>query len=154
MVEFKVREAFENALSLLKGSLQNPRIIVDIAAKDDPVILGYKNEFAQVLLNIMINARDALIERKIYDPRVTVTIWSEDGYAVLTIADNAGGVSNEIIGKIFDPYFTTKGPQHGTGVGLFMSKAIIEKNMGGKLSVRNSSNGAEFRIEVNNGAQI
>ena len=146
--EFKVHEAIVNTLSLLEGALQNSRISVEIAAKDDLVICGYQNEFAQVLLNIMINARDALLERKIDDPRVTITIRNEGGCAVLTVADNAGGIPEEIIDKVFDPYFTTKGPQHGTGVGLFMSKAIIEKNMGGRLAVRNSGNGAEFRIEV------
>jgi signal transduction histidine kinase len=61
-----------------------------------------------------------------------------------------GGIPEEIIDKIFDPYFTTKGPQKGTGVGLFMSKSIIEKNMGGRLAVRNAADGAEFRIEVCN----
>ena len=62
--------------------------------------------------------------------------------------DNAGGIREEIIDKIFEPYFTTKGPQQGTGVGLFMSKTIIEKNMGGRLSARNIAGGAEFRIEI------
>jgi len=66
----------------------------------------------------------------------------------VTINDNAGGIQEEILEKIFDPYFTTKGPQTGTGIGLFMSKAIIEKNMGGNLSVRNLNGGAEFRIEM------
>jgi len=147
-VEFKVREAIVNTLSLLEGSLQNPPITVEIVAKDDPVIHGYRNEFAQVLLNIMINARDALIDREIMDSRVTITINSEDGHAVVTVADNAGGIPEEIMAKIFDPYFTTKGPQQGTGVGLFMSKTIIEKNMGGRLDVRNNADGAEFRIKV------
>ena len=67
---------------------------------------------------------------------------------MLSIADNAGGIPDDIIGKVFDPYFTTKGPQAGTGVGLFMSKNIIEKNMGGLLTVRNFKEGAEFRIEI------
>jgi C4-dicarboxylate-specific signal transduction histidine kinase len=147
-VEFKVREVFENSLSLLEGSLQNPRISIEVVAKDDPIIYGYRNEFAQVLINILTNARDALIERGINDPRVTITIRSVDGLSVITVADNAGGISDEIMGKIFDPYFTTKGPQNGTGIGLFMSKTIIEKNMGGRLAVRNNANGAEFRIEV------
>jgi len=66
----------------------------------------------------------------------------------VTVADNGGGIPAEIISKIFDPYFTTKGPQGGTGIGLFMSKAIIEKNMGGSLAARNSAQGAEFRIAV------
>jgi signal transduction histidine kinase len=81
---------------------------------------------------------------------VTITIGREDGFAFVTIADNAGGIPEEIIDKIFDPYFTTKGPQQGTGVGLFMTKTIIEKNMGGRLTVCNTADGAEFRIEVRN----
>lgn len=145
---FRVQEAIENTLSLLSGSFQNPKIDIECVMKDDPVIMGYQNEFAQVLLNIMINARDVLLEREISDPRVTITIGSEYNAAVVTVADNAGGIPEEILGKIFDPYFTTKGPQHGTGVGLFMSKAIIEKNMGGSLTARNIPEGAEFRIEV------
>ena len=147
-VEFKVRGTVENTLSLLEGSFQTPQISLDIVPKDDADIFGYQNEFAQVILNILINARDALLEKEIIDPRVTITLASEDGHSVITIADNAGGIPEEIMGKIFDPYFTTKGPQRGTGVGLYMSKTIIESNMGGKLSVRNVGNGAEFRIEV------
>jgi len=104
-----------------------------------------------VLLNLLNNARDAFIERAIADPQVTITICSEDGCAVITVADNAGGIPEEIIHKVFDPYFTTKGPQQGTGVGLFMSKTIIEKNMGGRLTAQNRDNGALFRIEVRNG---
>jgi PAS domain S-box-containing protein len=154
MVEFKVAEAIANTLSLMEGSLQNPQIGVEIIAKDDPVIHGYRNEFAQVLLNILNNARDALTETEIDYPMVTITISSENGCAVVTVADNAGGVPEEIMGKIFDPYFTTKGPQKGTGVGLFMSKTIIENNMGGRLSVRNIANGAEFRIEVCHGIHV
>src|SRR6185369_11116595 len=153
-VEFKVRDAIANTLSLLEGSLKNPLITVEIIPEADPVIYGYPNEFAQVLLNILINARDAVAERQIDDPRVTITLRSENDCAVVTIADNAGGIPEEIIGKVFDPYFTTKGPQQGTGVGLFMSKTIIEKNMGGRLSVHNRADGAEFRIEVGNGNAI
>jgi signal transduction histidine kinase len=147
-IEFNVHDSIMNAMSLLKGTLQNTQIDIAIVAKDDPVIYGYQNEFSQVLLNILMNARDALLERNIDDPRVTITICSEDGCAVVTISDSAGGISEDIIDKIFDPYFTTKGPQQGTEVGLFMSKTIIEKNMGGRLSVRNNAAGAEFRIEV------
>lgn len=147
-VEFKVHEAIENTLALLDGSLLNPQIAVEIVTKDDPVIYGYRNEFSQVLLNILNNAKDALTEREIDDRRVTITVFAEGNKSVITVADNAGGIPEKIMGKIFDPYFTTKGPQLGTGVGLFMSKTIIEKNMGGRLSVRNIADGAEFRIEV------
>jgi C4-dicarboxylate-specific signal transduction histidine kinase len=147
-VDFNIRETIEHSLSLLEGSLQNPRVSVEIITKDDLVIHGYRNEFAQVLLSILNNARDALIEKQADDRRVKISISAEGGRAVVSIADNAGGIPPEIMGKIFDPYFTTKGPQLGTGVGLFMAKTIIEKNMGGRLGVSNNADGAEFRIEV------
>jgi len=146
--EFKVNEAIGNTVSLIEDSFKNQHIDIEVVAQDDPAILGYRNEFAQALLNILNNARDALMERKTGNPRVTITISREGGRAVITVSDNAGGVPEEIMGKIFDPYFTTKGPHAGTGVGLFMSKAIIEKNMGGSLAARNIGEGAEFRIEV------
>jgi PAS domain S-box-containing protein len=147
-VEFKVQETIANTLTLIEDSFKNQHIGVELVAKSDSVIHGFRNEFAQVVLNIMNNARDVLMEREIKDPRVTITIDSKNGRAVVTISDNAGGIPEEIMGKIFDPYFTTKGPQVGTGVGLFMSKTIIESNMGGRLSVRNHGEGAEFTIEV------
>ena len=147
-VRFKVAEAVANTLSLIKDSFMNQRIAIEVIEHDEPVIYGFPNEFAQTLLNILNNARDALTEREIYDPRVTITISSNDDRAVVTVTDNAGGIPAEIIDRIFEPYFTTKGPQAGTGVGLFMSKTIIEKNMDGRLSARNTEDGAEFRIEV------
>lgn len=74
--------------------------------------------------------------------------FSEGDKTVVTITDNAGGIFDDIIDRLFDPYFTTKGPDKGTGIGLFMSMTIIDKNMGGRLTVRNTGSGAEFRIEV------
>ena len=133
---------------MIDDSFKSQHIAVEVVAKAEPAVFGYQNEYAQVLLNILNNARDALTERGTKDPKVTITIGAEGDRAVVTIADNAGGIPEEIMDKIFDPYFTTKGPQTGTGVGLFMSKTIIEKNMGGRLSARNTADGAEFRIEV------
>jgi C4-dicarboxylate-specific signal transduction histidine kinase len=147
-VRFKVRDVIDNTLTLLKGTLQSPLIKVEIIGKDDPVIHGYPNEFGQVLINLVVNAKDVLVERAIDTPTVTITTVREAHGAVITVADNGGGIPEDVMGKIFDPYFTTKGEKGGTGVGLFMSKTIIEKNMGGKLTVRNNSCGAEFRIEV------
>ena len=147
-IDFKVHEVISNTLSLLKGSLQSLHIGLEIVAQDDPVIHGYPNEFAQVLLNLVINAKDVFAERDIPHPKVTITTCQAGGRAVVTVADNGGGIPEEIVEKIFDPYFTTKGPQRGTGVGLFMSKNIIEKNMGGTLTARNLPDGAEFRVEV------
>jgi hypothetical protein len=147
-VEFKVNEVIMNTVSLIEDSFKNQHIGIEVVAQDDPSILGYRNEFAQALLNILNNARDALMEKQTKNPRVAITISREGDRAVIIFSDNAGGVPEKIMGKIFDPYFTTKGPQGGTGVGLFMSKTIIEKNMGGRIAVRNAGGGAEFRIEV------
>lgn len=149
--DFPVIEAINHTLSLLEGSFQNPKITIEVRKLDNPVINGYQNKFSQVILNILVNSRDAVMERLIDNARITITLGSESDCTVVTIADNAGGIPEDVINKIFDPYFSTKGPQQGTGVGLFMSKSIIEKNMGGILSVRNVDNGAEFRIEVKNG---
>jgi two-component system CheB/CheR fusion protein len=148
-VPFNVNDIVARTVSLIDGSLREQRIKIEISAQEAISIHGYPNEYSQVILNILINARDAFAERKADGPRIVlVRLFREDDKAVLTITDNAGGIAAEIMEKIFEPYFTTKGPDKGTGVGLFMSKTIIEKNMGGRLSACNSGNGTEFRIEV------
>jgi PAS domain S-box-containing protein len=147
--EFKVSDALRSTLSLIKDTFKAKHITVESSATCDPVIYGYQNEFSQVLLNILNNAGDVLTERQSVDPKVTIRLdGAGGGHSIVTIADNAGGIPEEIIGKVFDPYFSTKGPQQGTGIGLYMSKTIIEKNMGGTLTVKNVAEGAEFRIEV------
>ena len=147
-IEFKLHDVVTRTVALVEDGFKNQRIGIDLHATANPVVFGFANEYSQVLLNILMNARDALLERRPDDARVTVTISKENEMAVVTIADNAGGIAEEIMDKIFEPYFTTKGPDRGTGVGLFMSKSIIEKNMNGGLSARNTGEGAEFRIEV------
>ena len=121
---------------------------IQVSVDEDVSIDGYPNEYAQVILNILMNAKDALLERKAERPLIVLRLFSERGKAVLTVTDNAGGIPDAIIEKIFDPYFTTKGPDKGTGIGLFMSKTIVEKNIGGRLTARNIGGGAEFRVEV------
>ena len=103
-----------------------------------------------MLLNILGNAKDAFIERGVENPRINIKAFADGDNTVVTITDNAGGIPGECIESIFDLYFTTKESSGGTGIGLYMSKNIIENNMGGKLSVRNSDNGAQFRIELAN----
>jgi C4-dicarboxylate-specific signal transduction histidine kinase len=146
--EFRLSEVVSSTLLLVQDSFRHQQVRIEIVDHQAPVIFGYRNEFAQSLLNILNNARDVLTERQVRSPRVRIAISGEGQRGVVTVSDNAGGVPEEIIEKIFDPYFTTKGPQAGTGLGLFMSKTIIEKNLGGRLTVRNAGDGAEFRIEV------
>ena len=145
---FRVNQVIADTISLIEESFKNQRITIDVSTSNDPQINGYPHEYAQVLLNILMNARDAFLESGMDNARIAMRSWEENGRSEVTITDNAGGIKAEILGKIFEPYFTTKDLGKGTGVGLFMSKTIIEKNMGGCLSVSNRGDGAELRIEV------
>lgn len=146
---FNANQAVAKTLSLVETSLKNMDINIEVIVTDDFDINGYANEYSQVLLNILLNCKDAFEGSNINRQRViTITVFKENNKSVVTIADNAGGIPEDIVDKIFDPYFTTKGPDKGTGIGLYMAKAIIEKNMGGSIIVRNTTDGAEFRVEV------
>jgi signal transduction histidine kinase len=144
---FKVERVLQKTLSLIEEGFRHRGIDVELTSLGDPEINGYPNEYRQVLLNILMNAKDAFPEEQ-QDARITVRAAVENGRAVVTITDNAGGIREEDLDRIFDAYFTTKELGKGTGIGLFMAKNIIEKNMGGRLTVRNVEGGAEFRIEV------
>ncbi len=145
---FRVEQVVAKTLTLIEASFTQMGITVKVNFSGEAQINGNANEFSQVLLNILMNAKDEFRERRIHDARITVESGSENGRTVVTITDNAGGIEDEILGKIFDAYFTTKDLGKGTGIGLFMSKNIIENNMGGHLTVRNVDGGAEFKIEV------
>ena len=147
-IDFKVLQVIAKTLSLLEDSFKTHCIRTEVKQEGDPVINGYPNEYSQVLLNILINARDAFLARNVDSPNIVIRAFSENGRTIVTVTDNAGGIPPEIIDRIFQPYFTTKGPEQGTGIGLFMSKTIVEKNMKGVLSARNTGCGAQFRIEV------
>jgi C4-dicarboxylate-specific signal transduction histidine kinase len=146
--EFFISEAVNRAMSLVSASLENHNIKVEIKTEDDATVIGYQNEYSQVLLNIISNTCDACFEHKVSNPRIFICIARERERSVLYIRDNCGGIPDDMISRIFDPYFTTRGPDKGTGIGLYMSKMIIEQNMGGHLTASNVGGGAEFRIEV------
>ncbi|HJV67405.1 MAG TPA: PAS domain S-box protein [Geomonas sp.] len=145
---FRVAEVLNKTVSIVEAAFRELKLTIRVEADQGLEVYGYPNEFSQVILNVLVNAKDALLERRIEQPRVSVRLFREHDRTVMTIADNAGGIAPEIMERIFDPYFTTKGPDKGTGIGLFMSKTIIEKNMNGSLTARNTEEGAEFRIEV------
>jgi len=109
-------------------------------------IISYQNEFEQVVLNMITNAKDALIKDNIKKPVITIDLYKQNKKIYIHICDNANGISKDIIDKIFEPYFTTKDEAEGTGIGLYMSKMIIEQNMGGKLEVKSSNEGTCFII--------
>ena len=145
---FAASDVLARTVSILDAAFEELKLKIDVTADPEVVIYGCPNEYSQVILNLLVNAKDAILERKVATPKIAVELFQEEGKTVLTITDNAGGIPADIIDKIFDPYFTTKSPDKGTGIGLFMSKTIIEKNMNGTLTVRNLDGGAQFRIEV------
>jgi two-component system, NtrC family, C4-dicarboxylate transport sensor histidine kinase DctB len=148
-VYFKVHEVVQTTLSLVEESFKQLLIAMEVRCSGDPAIFGHPNEFSQVILNLLFNARDAFLAGKEAGARrIDIEICSQGERTVVTVTDNAGGIPEEILEKIFDPYFTTRGPEQGTGIGLYMSKIIIEKNIPGRLTARNTGQGAEFRIEV------
>jgi len=133
-------------LELLQASLDNHQITVNTSVDSGLYFNGFPNEFSQVLLNLISNAKDVLIERQISNPTITIRCYRNEAALKIDIADNAGGIKEDIMDKVFDPYFTTKEEGKGTGIGLYMSKVIIENNMNGRLSARNETQGATFSI--------
>lgn len=145
---FSIKAVLEKTISFVEASFRNNKIELSLYVGNDMFITGFPNEYSQVIINILNNAKDVILERKVECPYVRITLKDNYGKALLLIDDNAGGIDTEVIEKVFDPYFTTKEQGKGTGIGLYMSKTIIEKNMGGKLKVRNTGQGAEFSIEI------
>jgi len=147
-VEFRVEQVVLQAVSLIRDDFNANRIAIEHECSGDLRVFGYPNEYQQVVLNILANAKDAFLEQNREDRRVVLRVWEESGKTVLTITDNAGGIPEQHLDRIFEAYYSTKSQGRGSGVGLFMSSNIIEKNMGGRLTARNVDGGAEFRIEV------
>jgi exosortase len=145
---FVVNEAVQRSLNFMLPALKNSGIIVQSEEQTDISADGFPGEYTQAVLNILSNAKDVLQDRAVAAPRITIRIFSENNRSVVTITDNGGGIPERILPQIFDPYFTTKQKGVGTGIGLFMSKMIMEKNMRGSLTACNTDCGAEFRIEL------
>jgi len=146
-VRFSLSSSIEKALELVTSAFKNFGISIEFESAKADTVRGYPNEFAQVMLVILGNARDQLIENAVATPRISIRTFRENGSIVVTVRDNGGGIPADVLTKIFEPYFTTKEQGKGTGIGLYMSKMIIEKHMDGRLTAMNLEDGAEFRIE-------
>ena len=145
---FSILSSCEKAINLVTATLEDSGIELILNVKIDKEIYGYPTEYSQVILNLISNARDILVENNIKKPQIILTLKGRGSLSIVEIEDNAGGIQEENLDLIFDPYFTTKDSSKGTGLGLYISKLIIERNMGGELSVRNENNGAIFKIVV------
>jgi len=144
-VKDKIDTVIIKALNIIKSSLENDLIEVVYEANSTKEIEMYDGELMQVVLNIIKNAQDNFKERSVENP--TIKITSQD--RTIEICDNGGGIPDDIIDKIFDPYFSTKSEKNGTGLGLYMSKIIIEDHHNGVLKAQNNRDGVSFYIELN-----
>jgi len=144
---FNVKQSIKDTYKIIGASIKHEGIKIVIDVQDDFSIKGYKNQFSQVILNIMHNAREALEEKNIKAPFIKIKLFCEENINKVTIEDNAGGIDKDNIHKVFNAYFTTK-EKSGTGIGLYMSKVIIKENFKGLLHVKNTPIGALFTIEL------
>lgn len=140
---FSAKAQVMDAISLVDAAFKNHQIKIQIENGEDVELIGFPNEYSQVLLNLLSNAKDAISARQ-QEGIVRLRIYSQDEFGCLAVSDNGGGVPEVILNRIFDPYFSTKAT--GSGIGLYMSKMIIEQHMNGHLTVSNSQDGAVFTI--------
>jgi len=145
---FYVKEAIDSVINIIGSTIKNKEISLHVELSKDEMILGHRNEFEQALLNIITNAKNILVINKKEEPKIEIKLTTKGRYTYLAISDNAGGITAKPIEKIFQPYFTTREDSGGTGIGLYMSKLIMEKSMGGILSVKNNKAGALFTIRL------
>ena len=144
----QISKVIESAVSLIIKPLELENIALKIDSISDTEILLYKNEFIQVLLNLIKNAKDILVQNSIENKHIRIKYSFENSVLLVTICDNGGGIDEKIIDKIFEPYFSTKDKTSGTGLGLYMSKMIIEEHLDGELNVYNLDDGACFEIKL------
>ncbi|OQX96464.1 MAG: hypothetical protein B6I24_11340 [Bacteroidetes bacterium 4572_128] len=147
--EFSLEKIIKNTVHLVESGFESLQIEIILDIKKDVKIKGFPNEYSQVLLNILSNAKDAIAPDKNKNKYVKIKLQKDKtGKSVLKIFNTGRPIRKNILDKIFDPYFTTKHESVGTGIGLYMSKTIINKNMKGNLYAINVKNGVEFTIEV------
>ena len=148
---FNIKDSILQSSKIVKSTLE--RNFIDLNINDfDIEIDNYENEFEQVIVNILNNAIDAkIIKEKAtkFKAYIDIEIYKENNSIFISIFNNCGNIDEKIIDRIFEPYFTTKFENQGTGIGLYMTKIIVEKNMNGKIEVKNRDDGVEFLIKLN-----
>ena len=141
-----LEEIVNSTLKIAQPAVENKNIAIQTHFTCNKPLKLHPNEIKQVVLNLIKNAEDILIEKDVKKPQIYIETAYENNQKILRIKDNGGGVPEEILEKIFDPYFSTKKEKDGTGLGLYMSKTIVEDHCDGSLHVNNDHNGAIFTI--------
>ena len=145
---FKIKDMVTTTYSLLQPLFDKNQIEFNIDIDSEITYFGYKNELSQVLLSILNNSKDALIENTTSNRFINISLSQSKNNLLINIEDNAKGVNEAILGNIFDPYFSTKNTKNGTGLGLYMSKIIINEHFKGNISANNKNDGLEIIIQI------
>lgn len=155
---FNVNENIKNSISLVDGFFKNFNIDIILELEEGIFINSLANEFSQAFINILNNAKDAIVLNLKDNEYGLIKIKTKkiDNFIEISILDNAKGIEKDILNKIFEPYFTTKHKYQGTGLGLYMTRKIINSSMGGEITVQNKKfvhnqkkyEGAEFKIKI------
>jgi len=142
---FYIKDIVRDVLEMVEASLKNHNIEMEVNCNENLKIYSYPNELFQVLVNLVNNSKDAFIGNE-KSGKIIINCYEEDNNIFIDVIDEAGGIPFENPNKVFEPYFTTK--DTGTGIGLYMSKMIIDQDMNGLLSVENIENGVKFKIKL------
>lgn len=145
---FYVKDSIDQAYAIIEATLKNASINYTLTIAENKKLYGFSNELSQVIINILNNAKDAFLEGEIEDRFISIDVQLINDSIEIVISDNAGGISDHILYRIFEPYFTTKEQGKGTGVGLYMSKTIIEEHMNGTLVAQSSEGTTTFTIKI------
>lgn len=138
----------ERAIKIIGKSLDVHKIVLHVNNTSKQELITYETQLTQVLINILKNSQDAILEKKLENGTIWLNAYEDNALFVIEIEDNAGGIPESIMTKVFDPYFSTKAERNGTGLGLYMSKTIVEEHCHGSLYVENTPQGAKFIIKI------
>lgn len=144
--EFCLKSSIEEALAITKKMLEKNDIKVKTHLEKID-IFGVSNELSQIIINLLQNSTDAFKDKET-KKKIAIKSFLDENYAIIEFKDNAGGIEEKTLDKVFEPYFTTKHQSNGTGLGLFMSKMIIEKSLNGKIALENCCDGIIITIKL------
>ncbi len=147
-VNFLLHESIQKTLFISTEYFKESNISTELNIDENIKIFGYKNAYNLIVYQIIKNAYEAIVKHK-KDGLIKINGWQEDNFIYLRVCDNGGGIEDEIAKKIFEPYFSTKGPHSGNGIGLFMAKKLIEQTSESKIEWKNKEDGVCFKIKYN-----
>ncbi len=146
---FRLAQAMRSSAEIMEGVFKNHGIALTMECDETIELFGIPGEFSQVVLNLLSNAKDSVLDSGQAEPRILVRVIRIWDRVQISVEDNGGGIAPELLNKVFEPYFTTKDEGKGSGIGLYMSKMIVENNMNGRLEASNvRGGGARFTINL------